>query len=141
MLPPPTDKPFPTQSKNPKENPMKRILVMVVLATTACSTVRATSMRMGRMYPARESTCDLRFENLTFQEASEKYEPIGLVQLTGTREAQPQGWEGDTKAQLTPKACELGGTVVTVNAASGGSNVGLGMGTGMIQFAVWHEKP
>jgi len=31
--------------------------------------------------------------------------------------------------------------VVTVNATSGGSNVGFGMGTGMIQFAVWHEKP
>jgi hypothetical protein len=120
---------------------MKRILVMVVLATTACSTVRATSIRMGRMYPAQGSTCDLRFENLTFQEASAKYEQIGLVQLTGTGEAQPQGWEGDTKAQLAPKACEMGGTVVTVNATSGGSNVGFGMGTGMIQFAVWHEKP
>ena len=86
---------------------MKRILVMVVLATTACSTVRATSIRMGRMYPAQGSTCDLRFENLTFQEASAKYEQIGLVQLTGTGEAQPQGWEGDTKAQLAPKACEM----------------------------------
>ena len=93
------------------------------------------------MYPTQGSTCNLRFENLTFQEAYEKYEHIGLVTLTGTGEDQPQGWEGDTKAQLTPKACEIGGTVVTVNATFGGSNAGFGMGTGMLQFAVWHEKP
>lgn len=95
-------------------------------------------MRMGRLYPARSASCDVRYENLTFQEANAKYEQIGLVSLSGTSD-EPQAWEGITKQKLQPKACELGGTVVTMN-ASGGQGSVLGMGTGIVQFAVWHEK-
>ena len=109
-----------------------------ITVVSGCSTVNATSMRMGRTYPARPASCDVRYENLTFQEAYAKYEQIGLVSLSGTSD-EPQAWEGVTKQKLQPKACELGGTVVTMN-ASGGQGSVMGMGTGMVQFAVWHEK-
>jgi hypothetical protein len=113
--------------------------IMVVLAASGCSSIHATAMRMGRTYPGQPEGCAVRFENLTFQEATAKYEQIGLVTLSGTS-SEPQTWEGETKARLWPKVCEIGGTVVTPNAAAGGESY-VGMGTGMIQFGVWHEKP
>jgi len=90
------------------------------------------------MYPSVPAGCSVRFENLTYQEASAKYDQVGLVSLTGTSD-EPQAWEGVTKEKLWPKVCEIGGTVVTMNGAAGGQSV-MGMGTGMIQFGVWHEK-
>lgn len=121
-----------------------RALVLALSACTAvaalagCSSLHASGMRMGRLYPARSASCDVRYENLTFQEANAKYEQIGLVSLSGTSD-EPQAWEGITKQKLQPKACEIGGTVVTMNGAGGGGSV-MGMGTGMVQFAVWREK-
>lgn len=106
-----------------------------------CSNLHASGMRTGRAYPARAADCAMRFENLTFQEANAKYEQVGLVSLTGV-DSEASTWEGETKARLLPKACELGGTVVTPNAAGGQGSVPIvGYGTGMVQFVVWHEKP
>jgi hypothetical protein len=113
--------------------------IVAGLAASGCSSIHATAMRMGRTYPGQPEGCTVRFENLTFQEASAKYEQIGLVTLSGTS-SEPQVWEGETKARLWPKVCEIGGTIVTPNATAGGESY-LGMGTGMIQFGVWHEKP
>ena len=122
-----------------------RVFVLVlaisgsVAALGGCSSLHASGMRMGRTYPARPASCDIRYENLTFQEANANYEQVGLVSLSGTSD-EPQAWEGITKQRLQPKACEIGGTVVTMNAA-GGPGAVMGMGTGIVQFAVWHEKP
>lgn len=104
-----------------------------------CSNIHATGMRMGRFYPSLSANCPVTFENLTYQEANARYEQIGLVSLSGTSD-QPQAWEGETRERLWPKVCEMGGTVVTANAMMGGQST-LGGGTGMIQFAVWHERP
>src|SRR5262245_37739202 len=115
------------------------VLIAGLVAWAACSSVHATAQRVGRSYPALATGCPVRFENLTFQEANGRYDQVGLVSLSGTSD-EPQGWEGITRDRLWPKVCEIGGTVVTPNAMMGGESV-MGRGTGMIQFAVWHEKP
>lgn len=58
--------------------------------------------------------------------------------MSGTTN-EPQAWEGTTREKLWPKVCVIGGSVVTPNAMAGGQQVGW-MGSGMIQFAVWHER-
>src|SRR5262245_17344438 len=108
--------------------------LLVVMASVGCSSMNATSMRMGKVYPSLPAGCPVRFENADYNEASAKYEQVGLVTLSGTSK-EPQAWEGVTKQQLEPKVCEIGGQIVTMNGASSGQAV-MGMGTGMIQFAV-----
>lgn len=112
-----------------------RSLWMLMILAAGCSSVHASSQRVGRLTTPRSPGCEVRFENLTFAEADARYEQVGLVTLSGTSDA-PQAWEGDTREQLWPKVCEIGGTIVTPNAMSGGQSV-MGMGTGMIQFSVW----
>ena len=93
---------------------------------------------MGRAYPPLPAGCPVRFENLSLPEANGRYEQIGLVSLTGTSDEPPM-WMGETKDKLWPKVCDVAGTIVTPNASAGGASV-MGMGTGIIQFAVWRER-
>lgn len=123
---------------NLKGENMKLISLAMLFAITGCSTMHATSMRVGRIAPAKAAGCNVRFENLTFQQASAKYEQVGMVTLSGTS-TQPQAWKGETKEKLWPKVCEIGGSVVTPNAMAGGETV-MGIGTGSIQFSVWNKK-
>ncbi|MCP3102778.1 hypothetical protein LZ198_28265 [Myxococcus sp. K15C18031901] len=103
-----------------------------------CSNVKATGIRSGKLYPSLAEGCPVRFENLSYQEASATLEMVGLVTLSGATD-QPQAWEGETRERLSPKVCELGGTVVTPNGMVSGESY-LGLGTGAIQFAVWRER-
>lgn len=112
------------------------LLGLVTLA--GCSSVHATGQRMGRVFPSLPAGCPVRFENIPHQEAYNRYEQVGLVTLSGTSN-QPQSWDGETRDLLAPKVCEIGGSIVTLNAATGGESH-MGMGTGMIQFAVWRER-
>lgn len=112
-------------------------IVSGAILASACSNVHATGQRTGKIYPRLSDGCPVRFENMSYDEARAAFEQVGLVTLSGTSE-QPQSWEGETKDKLWPKVCELGGTVVTPNGAAGGESI-MGMGTGLIQFAVWRE--
>src|SRR5262249_40038830 len=55
------------------------LLVLVV----GCGGHQISAIRSGALYPSKGDDCDVRFENLNFQEASSKYEHLGLVTLTG----------------------------------------------------------
>jgi len=113
------------------------LCVILAMGIAACgSNLRATTMSSGKMFPSQPANCEVKFENLGYQDASAKYDAVGLAQLTGADD-EPQAWEGKTKEMLSPKVCAMGGTVVTPNAVAG---VGTGHGTGIIQFAVWREK-
>ncbi|WNG51621.1 hypothetical protein F0U60_51490 [Archangium minus] len=121
---------------------MMKVRVLVVVAgmflAVGCSSVRATGQRVGKIYPSLDKGCPVRFENLSYQEASVALEMVGLVTLSGNSD-QPQSWGGETQEKLWPKVCELGGTVVTPHAMGTGESI-MGMGTGVIQFAVWRER-
>ncbi len=112
-------------------------LSLLVVSVAACSSLNASAMRTGAVVPGRAANCDVRFDNVDFQAASGKYQQVGMVTLSGTKD-QPIAWEGETKQRLQPKACELGGTVVTLNA--GMNQSAAGFGAGMIQFMVWRDK-
>lgn len=114
-------------------------LMLLAASLAGCSSLHATAVRTGKVFPSLPPDCPIRFENISHPEASNQYEQIGLVTLTGTSD-QPQSWEGETRSMLAPKVCEIGGSIVTMNAGFGGESR-MGMGTGMIQFAVWRERP
>ncbi|MGH7297169.1 MAG: hypothetical protein ACRELB_19680 [Polyangiaceae bacterium] len=86
-----------------------------------------TPIRSGALYPSKGDRCGIRFENLNFQEASAKYESLGLVTLTGTGSDE---FTDGMKADVEKSACHMGGDVVSVNAST----------TGMFQFMVWRAK-
>jgi len=112
-------------------------LLLVAVCLVGCSPIHATAARTGKVFPSLPPDCPIRFENISHAEASNQYEQVGLVTLTGTSD-QPQSWEGETRDLLAPKVCEIGGSIVTMNASFGGDTR---MGTGMIQFVVWRERP
>lgn len=114
------------------------LLAVVALTSSACSSLHASGQRVGKLYPSQPEGCEVRFENLDFQEANATLEQVGLVTLSGASD-QPQAWEGETQEKLWPKVCEMGGTIVTPNAMAG-SGTYMGMGTGMIQFSVWRDR-
>lgn len=122
---------------------MKALSCLVVLGATlatgcASSNLMAMSQRSGKIYPNLAGGCPVRFENLSYLEAFTRFEQVGLVTLSGAT-TQPQAWEGETKEKLWPKVCEIGGTIVTMNAATNPGYTVNGQGMGVIQFMVWRE--
>jgi hypothetical protein len=88
---------------------------------------RVSQMRMGAVYPPKADACGVRFENLSFQEGSSKYESLGLVSLTGTGSDE---LTDAMKHDVERAACKLGGDAVSLNASA----------PGMIQFMVWRSR-
>lgn len=88
---------------------------------------QVTPARIGALYPSKGDKCAIRFENLNFQEASAKYEQLGLVTLTGTGSDE---FTDPMKADVEKSACHMGGDAVSLNAST----------NGMFQFMVWRNR-
>ncbi len=86
-----------------------------------------TPTRMGALYTSKGDRCGLRFENLNFQEASSKYESLGMVTLTGTSGDE---FTDKMKTDVEKAACHMGGDVASLNASA----------PGMFQFLVWRGR-
>ena len=66
--------------------PLLALLAATALASCAGGGLggyTVTPTRVGALYPSKGDACAARFENLTFLEASSKYENLGMVTLTG----------------------------------------------------------
>jgi hypothetical protein len=88
-------------------------LLFVGCATPAKSAVQ----RMGTPRPARPETCELTLVSPSDTWPGGKYYPeyetIGIVQVDAEKDdAQPS--DADVKQELKPKACALGGELITL---------------------------
>lgn len=85
------------------------------------------SARMGAVYTAKPAPCAVRFENLNHQEASAKFDMIGLITVMNMpSSALTEG----VKRDVEKEACNLGADAVTLNVGTGD----------VLQFAAWHAK-
>ena len=97
---------------------------LFVVAAIGCGPhTNVTTIRMGGAYLSRGANCSIRFENLDYQEATSKYEQIGIISLTGTSELTDVA-----KKEVEGEACKIGAHVLTLNASVGSET------SGMIQF-------
>jgi hypothetical protein len=103
------------------------VLLAPLLPFLACTpSYRVTPARVGALYPSKGEACGIAFQNLNFQEASAKYENLGLVTVTGaTDEFTPQ-----MKKDVERAACKMGGDAVSLNASAPGG----------FQFIVWKAR-
>jgi hypothetical protein len=88
---------------------------------------RVTPMRSGALYPSKGEACAMQFQNLNFQEASAKYENLGLISLSG---ASGDEFTAQMKKDVERAACKMGGDAVSLN----------GSGPGFFQFIVWRAR-
>src|SRR5580704_2130716 len=81
-------------------------LVAASLAALACGSMsyRVTPARIGALYTSKGDRCGIRFENVTFQEGSSKYENLGLVTLSGTS---GDDFTDPMKADVERAACHM----------------------------------
>jgi hypothetical protein len=86
-----------------------------------------TPMRVGALYASKGEACGIRFENLSFLEASSKYQQLGLVTLSGTGGAD---FTDSMKHDVEREACKIGGDAVSLN----------GSAPNMFQFLVWRAR-
>jgi hypothetical protein len=106
------------------------VLALVLLAGCAGGSLggyTVTPTRVGALYPGKGAGCTVRFENLTFLEASSKYENLGMVTLTG---AGSDDFTDPMKHDVEAAACKMGGDAVSLNASM----------KGMFQFIVWRSR-
>jgi hypothetical protein len=100
---------------------MRRTVLLFLAAlvlTAACGPgIRVSSSRTGKGQPPKAADCEIRFEDLPYQEAVTTYEEIGQIWLTG--DGAVNELTESQKALLRPEACKLGGEVVTVGSAVG----------------------
>jgi hypothetical protein len=106
--------------------------VLLVASVAACAGgggfgYHVMPMRMGALYTSKGDTCAIRFENLSFLEASSKYEQLGMVTLTGTGGTD---FTDPMKHDVEREACKMGADVVSLNGST----------PGMIQFLVWRAR-
>jgi len=93
---------------------LRTSLAFSVFATlAACGGSDISTMRMGGVFPARPSNCqlELRNETLNYQLTS-NYDTVGVITIRG--EAQEPPNSPRLLAMLKPQACELGGELVLV---------------------------
>jgi hypothetical protein len=86
-----------------------------------------TPSRLGALYPSKGEKCGIRFENLNFQEASSKYESLGLISVTGTSSDE---LTDAMKRDVERAACHMGADAVSLNVAS----------PGVFQFMAWRGR-
>jgi hypothetical protein len=107
------------------------LLLALGASTVSCAGglggYQVTPMRVGALYPSKGDHCGIRFENLNFQEASSKYEHLGMVSLTGTGSDE---FTDAMKSDVERSACHMGGDAVSLN----------GSANGFFQFMVWRAR-
>lgn len=103
-------------------------LALFFLAPSACvPSYRVSAARVGALYASKGAACKIQFQNLNFQEASSKYENLGLVSLTG---AESDEFTDPMKKDVETAACKMGGDSVSLNAS----------GPRFFQFIVWRNR-
>ncbi len=104
------------------------VLHLVLAALIACGPpYRVTPIRSGALYPSKGEACSVQFQNLNFQEASAKYEGLGLISVSG---ASGDEFTPTMKKDVERAACKMGADHVSLNAS----------GPGMFQFMVWRSR-
>ena len=100
-----------------------------IVLSTACQSqsYRVMPVRAGALYTSKGDRCGIRFENLNFQEASSKYENLGLISVTGTSSDE---FTGAMKSDVERAACHMGADAVSLNVAT----------QGVFQFMVWRGR-
>ncbi|HEY5239888.1 MAG TPA: hypothetical protein VIJ22_00420 [Polyangiaceae bacterium] len=113
---------------------MRSLLALALLAVSTASCAggalggyTVTPTRVGALYPSKGEACGVRFENLTFLEASSKYENLGMISLTG---ASSDEFTDPMKHDVERAACKMGGDVVSLNTS----------GPSFFQFIVWRTR-
>jgi hypothetical protein len=102
--------------------------LVLVLALPACGpSYHVSAARVGALYPSKGVACKVQFQNLNFQEASTKYENLGLVTLSG---AASDEFTDPMKKDVEQAACKMGGDAVSLNAS----------GPRFFQFIVWRNR-
>ena len=97
-------------------------LAAVLLA--GCGGYTVTPAPEGSTFPNRGDECGVRYEHVTYDQASTRYRYLGSVLLTHVSgDDHPDDLEKDVKRE----ACRMGGEVITPFAT----------GIGFLQFAVW----
>jgi hypothetical protein len=100
---------------------------------------RATSIRLGTApRTTLPPSCTVRFEDIRTTEAAKRYEHLGYVALERPSD-EPRAWDGATREKLTPRVCDLGGSIVTLSLMMDHEPTE-NWGTGHVQFAVWRER-
>ena len=93
---------------------------------------RVSVTRVGGLYEAKPKDCDIRFEQIDFQQGQARYKHIGMVTIHG--DAEDLQFDDTNKQRVRTKACSLGGDIASLNAShSSGS-------TGVLQFNVWRAQ-
>jgi hypothetical protein len=103
-------------------------LLLALVGLTGCvSAYRVTPVRSGALYPSKGEACSIQFQNMNFQEASAKYEHLGLINLSGAEggEFTPQ-----MKKDVERAACKMGADAVSLNASVQNN----------FQFLVWRAR-
>jgi hypothetical protein len=113
---------------------MKRWLAsiaLVFMSVAACgapgSSYRVSPARVGALKASKGAGCKIQFQNLNFQEASAKYENLGLISLTGVDSDE---FTDVMKKDVERAACKMGGDSVSLNASA----------PGIFQFIVWRNR-
>lgn len=112
---------------NAATNMAVSLLVVTVLVGGCGDAHRLDSARMGAVYTAKPAPCGVRFENLNHQEASAKFDMIGLITVSNMSSS---ALTEAVKRDVEREACNLGADAVTLNVGTGN----------VLQFAAWHSK-
>ena len=105
--------------------------IAAALITSACGIANNTSVsRMGAMYPPNAANCQIKWENMNFQQASAAYNVIGMVTLTGPGATE---LSDKNKESIRAAACKTGGEAVSLNASN---DTGSAMVGGTIQYLI-----
>lgn len=56
---------------------------LAAAALAACASYQVTPSRVGALYQSEGDACEVRFENLGWQEASASHQHLGLVTISG----------------------------------------------------------
>ena len=75
-------------------------LLACFLVAGACTRVSVT--RQGKQYLPKDAGCEIAWENLSYEEATEKYELVGMVSLTGSAKAAEL--DAETKERVREEA-------------------------------------
>jgi hypothetical protein len=118
---------------------MRKISVMLSLLAFGAGCGPTVSEMRAIAAPARESTCDLEFLNLTIEQLSPMggtHEIVGHVVLAETGIQDP--FQPKYRDVVRPRACAMGGEAVTIlNAATSSSMMGSGS---MTDYAIVRKR-
>jgi hypothetical protein len=119
------------------------LVAMAMLLLTGCGAPAVGEVRMGAPHPAKDASCALEFVAVSAGDMAPgakfgsggKYEMIGAVNI-GAKEG-TDAMSAEVRALVRPRACRMGGEVVSLLATGTAQYRGQFSAQQNISFTVW----